>query len=369
MTWNWQHADWPHFVWDAHTMRAAEADFLQGAGVALGVAKNLADSDHQQISVEILSGEAVDTSAIEGEILDRGSVQSSIQRHLGLDTDRRRVRPAEAGIAEMMVDLYTHLSDPLTEDTLFHWHRLLMSGRADLTDIGAYRKDGEPMQIVSGAIYAPKVHYEAPPALRVSDEMRSFLEWFSRTASYGDTPLPALTRAGVAHLWFESIHPFEDGNGRIGRAIAEKALAQGLNKPAITGIAGPLLRHRKDYYLALEAASRTLDVGEWLLWFADKAIEAQARTLHHIEFIIAKTRLFERLRGQLNPRQEKALRRMFAEGVDGFKGGLSAANYMTITGALSATTTRDLASMVDLGALIKAGERKATRYHLNLAVT
>ncbi|MDC7694311.1 Fic family protein [Asticcacaulis sp. DXS10W] len=369
MTWNWQHADWPHFVWDAHTMRAAEADFLQGAGVALGVAKNLADSDHQQISVEILSGEAVDTSAIEGEILDRGSVQSFIQRHLGLDTDRRRVRPAEAGIAEMMVDLYTHLSDPLTEDTLFHWHRLLMSGRADLTDIGAYRKDGEPMQIVSGAIYAPKVHYEAPPALRVSDEMKSFLEWFSRTASYGDTPLPALTRAGVAHLWFESIHPFEDGNGRIGRAIAEKALAQGLNKPAITGIAGPLLRHRKDYYLALEAASRTLDVGEWLLWFADKAIEAQARTLQHIEFIIAKTRLFERLRGQLNPRQEKALTRMFAEGVDGFKGGLSAANYMTITGALSATTTRDLASMVDLGALIKAGERKATRYHLNLAVT
>jgi Fic family protein len=364
MIWNWQQDDWPNFRWDAQKLVTAEAAFIEGAGVTLGASKHLADADRRNLSVEILSHEAVDTSAIEGEHLERDSVQSSIQRQLGIAADRRRVTPAEAGIAEMMVDLYRHLAEPLTEETMLHWHRLLMNGRTDLMDIGRYRSDTEPMQIVSGAIYAPKVHYEAPPSKQVPDEMARFLDWFARTAPFGSSPLPAVTRAGIAHLWFESIHPFEDGNGRIGRAIAEKALAQGLTTPAITGMAGTLLRHRKAYYASLERASQTMEITDWLLWFAEKAVEAQTRTLNQIEFILAKARLLDRLRDQLNPRQEKALLRMFAEGHDGFKGGLSAANYMTITGAPSATATRDLTGLVDMGALTRTGERKSTRYYL-----
>ncbi|MFT4075620.1 MAG: Fic family protein [Asticcacaulis sp.] len=364
MIWNWQQEDWPNFHWDERKLAMSEAAFIEGAGVTIGASKHLADSDRQNLSIEILSHEAVDTSAIEGEHLDRGSVQSSIQRQLGLAADRRRATAAEAGIAEMMVDLYRHLAAPLTEETMLNWHRQLMTGRADLTDIGCYRTDTEPMQIVSGAIYDPKVHYEAPPSAQVPAEMIRFLDWFARTAPGGERPLPAVTRAGIAHLWFESIHPFEDGNGRIGRAIAEKALAQGLSIPVITGMAGTLLKHRKDYYAALERASKTLDITDWLIWFADKTIESQQRTLAQIEFILAKSQMFGRLRGKLNTRQEKALLRMFAEGPDGFKGGLSAANYMSITGAPSATATRDLTALVEMEALIRTGERKSTRYSL-----
>lgn len=365
--WNWRHADWPNFRWDARKLVAAEAAFAEGAGVVIGASKHLDAADRQSLSVERLSHEAVDTSAIEGERLDRNSVQSSIQRQLGLAVAQRRATPAETGVADMMVDLYRRLAEPLSEDMLLNWHRQLMNGRADLHDIGRYRTDPEPMQIVSGALHAPKVHYEAPPAPQVAVEMARFLKGLARTAPDGATPLPAVTRAGLAHLWFESVHPFEDGNGRIGRAIAEKALAQGLSTPVITGMAGTLLKHRKAYYAALEQASRTLDVTDWLLWFAGMAIEAQQRTQAQIDFILAKARLLARLHGRFNPRQEKALLRMFAEGPDGFRGGLSAANYMTITDAPPATATRDLTALIEMGALTRTGAHKSTRYYLNLS--
>jgi Fic family protein len=194
--------------------------------------------------------------------------------------------------------------------------------------------------------------------------MDAFLAWFNDTAPAGRSPLPAITRAGIAHLWFESIHPFEDGNGRIGRAVAEKALAQGIEGPSLTALAETISRYRKDYYSELAAASRTMEIDRWLAWFARIALEAQERTQARVHHLIAKTRLLDRLRGKLNERQERAILRMFAEGPDGFRGGLSAGNYRTITGALSATATRDLAELVALGALRREGELKATRYHL-----
>lgn len=366
MPWNWQHQDWPNFRWDAHKFAQAEARFREGAGVVMGASKHLAINEQQQLGIEILSHEAIDSSAIEGERLDRDSVQSSIRRHLGMATDHRRSNPAEAGIAEMMVDLYQHLSAPLTEPVLLYWHRLVMNGRTDISAIGGYRTHLDPMQIVSGAIHAPRVHFEAPPSAGVRDEMARFIFWLEQSGPNGPTPLPALVRAGIAHLWFESIHPFEDGNGRIGRAIIEKSLAQGLSTPAITGISGTLLKYRKAYYAALEQASRDLDITDWLLWFATRAIEAQKHTLAQVEFILHKSRLLDRLRGQINPRQEKALLRMLAAGPNGFVGGLSAANYRSITDAPSATATRDLTALVDMAALIRTGERKSTRYRVNI---
>jgi Fic family protein len=311
-----------------------------------------------------MSHEAIDTSAIEGETLDRDSVQSSIRRHLGLAGDQRRVKPAEAGIAEMMVDLYERVTEPLDRGTLDRWHRYVVNGRTDLADIGRYRGGGDPMQIVSGPAHRPKIHFEAPPAARVEEEMAGFLTWIERSRSGGSAPITPLTRAGLAHIWFESIHPYEDGNGRIGRAISEKLLAQGLPTPIVTGMASTLLAHRKAYYAALERAHGALDITNWLLWFAAKAIEAQRMTLWQVEFVLAKARIMESLRGKLNDRQECALLRVFAAGPSGFADGLSAANYMTITGALQATTTRDLAALVGLGALLRTGEQKGTRYWL-----
>jgi Fic family protein len=366
MTWNWQQDAWPEFIWDQRKLVRAEALFIESAGVLIGASKHLDATERDALSIELMSHEAVDTSAIEGEPLDRDSVQSSIRRHLGLAGDHRRASPAEAGIAEMMVDLYEQASVPLTEATLFRWHQLITNGRTDLHDIGGYRTHTDPMRIVSGALHAPKIHFEAPPSSRVAGEMRRFWDWLRRSAPKGEGPLPAVIRAGIAHLWFESIHPFEDGNGRVGRAISEKILAQGLAAPAITGIAGTLLLHRRTYYAQLERAHRELEITDWLLWFAAKTIEAQRRTLSQVEFIIEKSRLLGRLRGQLNARQERAVLRMFAAGAEGFLGGLSAANYMRITAAPPATATRDLAALVAMDALTRAGSNKATRYHLNI---
>jgi len=366
MAWNWQRTDWPNFRWDRARLEAAEKQFLVGGGVFVGTIRHLGKEDRDQLTIEAMSTEAVTTSEIEGEILDRASVQSSLRKQLGLATDERRVRPAERGIAEMMVDVYRSFAEPLSEEMLFRWHRMVMSGSRNLRDVGRYRTGAEPMQVVSGPIGEARVHFEAPPSSRVQSEMEQFIAWFNRTAPGREEPLSALTRAGIAHLYFESIHPFEDGNGRMGRAIAEKALAQSLGQPTLTALAATILARRKNYYGALEAANKGNEITHWLMWFAGVAIEAQRRTIALVEFLIDKAKLLDRLKGHLNARQEKALLRMFGEGPEGFRGGLSAGKYSTITGASPATTTRDLSDLVAKGALVREGERRYARYRLSV---
>jgi Fic family protein len=366
MTWNWQRPEWPDFTWNPDLLQRAEEQFLLGGGMFAGTFAHLGAEDKDQLVIEALSTEALTTSEIEGEMLDRGSVQSSIRKQLGLADDRRRVKPAEQGIAEMTVDLYRSFAAPLSDETLFAWHRMVTNGRRDIRNIGSYRTHTEPMQVVSGALHNPKVHYEAPPSAKVPGEMQRFIAWFNRTGPDGSTPLPALTRAGIAHFYFECIHPFEDGNGRIGRAIAEKALAQGLRHPPLTALALTMLARRKAYYEALERNNIEVELSDWLRWFAGIAIEAQQRTTALIEFLLDKTRLLDRLKGELNARQEKALLRVLREGPEGFKGGLSAGNYVTITGTSAPTATRDLADLVDKGALIRSGERRYARYRANI---
>jgi len=366
MKWNWQLPDWPDFAWDKARLALAEEQFLVGGGVLLGTIKHLGEEERNQLTVEAMSTEAVTTSEIEGEVLDRASVQSSIQKQLGLAADNRRVSPREQGTAEMMVDLYRTFSAPLSEEVIFAWHRMLMTGRQDVKDVGCYRTSDEPMQVVSGVIGAPKVHFEAPPSAQVPRETAGFIDWFKRTAPGGAEPLPALTRAGTAHLYFESIHPFEDGNGRVGRAIAEKSLAQSLGQPTLIVLAATLLARCASYYHALEAASQQNEITNWLAWFGGVTTEAQRRTLALMEFLIDKAKLFDQLKGQLNDRQQKALLRMFEEGIDGFKGGLSAGKYSTITGASPATATRDLVDLTEKGALVRTGELRHARYNLSV---
>jgi Fic family protein len=225
-----------------------------------------------------------------------------LRRQFGLQTDPDRNTPAERGIAEMLVDLYRRFAEPLG--------------------------------------------------------------WYNATSPTGDSPLPTLARAGLAHLYFECIHPFEDGNGRIGRAIAEMALAQGAGQPSLTALSLLIHRHRKTYYAQLEAANKNLEANAWLNWFADLVLAAQAHTLRGLDFLLANTRLWDRLRGQLNERQSKALARLMRAGVDGFVGGLSAGKYMALTGATPATAGRDLGQLVELGALRRTGRLKGTRYWL-----
>lgn len=370
MPWVWQLEDWPHFRSRSGLLDAEEQRFVEGVSITIGSLRHLPAGERDDLAIALLERDALGTSAIEGELLDRDSVQSSLRKHLGLAvaaSPLARDRQREHGIAELMADLYQSPDTPLTEQRLFGWHRMLFHGRRDLASVGRYRQHATPMQIVSGQIGNERVRYEAPPSARVPAEMTTFLDWFARTAPGRAGALPAITRAGVAHLWFECIHPFEDGNGRIGRAIAELALAQATSTPSFTGISAVLHRQRKHYYEQLRRHSLRLGIDAWLQWFAQQALQAQAEADEWVRFLVDKAALMTRLAGQLNPRQEKVLLRLLREGPRGFVGGLSAGNYASITGSSSATVTRDLADLVNKGALLRTGERKGTRYWLTIA--
>ena len=371
MKWNWQQPDWPAFSYDPAAMEPLERQFLLQSGEFIGACKHIGSDDKDRLKIELISDEAIKTSEIEGEILDRDSVQSSLLYQFGLGPDQPRIPPAERGIAEMMVDLYRTFASPLSDRMMFRWHKMLLGGNRDIRVIGGYRKHADPMQVVSGPLHRRKVHFEAPPSDRVPREMKAFGVWFNATApqrkqSLGKQSLSALTRAGMAHLYFVGIHPFEDGNGRIGRAISEKVLAQALGQPSLVALAHTIERKRKTYYAALERNSKTNEITDWLTWFGQTILEAQTNSARRLDFYLAKARFYERLRGALNERQDKVIARMFREGIDGFKGGLSAENYVTITRTSPATATRDLQDLVSKGALLRNGELRHTRYSLKL---
>lgn len=365
MAWIWQHKEWPDFHFDERKLVDFEQKFLHKAGMLYGEMRHIHEDDKQTLTIALMSEEAYKTSEIEGEVLNRESLQSSIQRHLGLKALRQKISPAEAGVSEMMVDAYRTYDDILDHETLFRWHGMLTNGRRDLQDIGCYRTHSEPMQIISNSLHEIKIHYEAPPSKAIHKEMSRFLLWFNQKSRA--EKIPPLARAGIAHLYFESVHPFEDGNGRIGRAISEKSLSQDLSRPTLVALSKSIEKHRKDYYAALQRnSSGNLDITDWLLFFAEIVLEGQDTVQRMIDFLIGKTKFYDRFAGQFNERQEKVIARIFKEGPDGFKGGLSAHNYIRITGAPRATVTRDLQDLVGKGALTKSGELRYTRYSLNL---
>lgn len=361
MLWNWKHENWPKFTYSAEKLVGFENTFLHKSGVLLGSLKHVSNEDKDNLKVDLMSDEAFKSSEIEGEILNRESLHSSIRKHFGLKSDNRKVSPAEYGISEMMVELYKSFDSPLSHNQLFAWHQMLMNGRRDLDNIGKYRSHEDPMQIVSGRIDQPNVHFEAPPSREIPEEMGAFISWFNNS-----TKLEPLTRAGIAHLYFESIHPFEDGNGRIGRAISEKSLSQSLNRPTLIALSHVIAINKKKYYSALQSNSVGLEITDWLIYFCEMVLEAQDYTQSLIEFLIEKGKFFLRFRNLLNERQQKVVDRIFKEGINGFIGGLSADNYIKISGTTASTATRDLQKMVDLGAMIKTGQRKGTRYYLNI---
>ncbi|MFA7174603.1 MAG: Fic family protein [Kiritimatiellia bacterium] len=364
MNWNWENENWPEFAYDQLALRAFEESFIKNSGILLGVCRHLDRDEQNIVRVNFLSEETLKTSEIEGEYLDRESIQSSIRFHFGLQSDRRGIKPAELGVSEMMIDLYETFAEPLTHNTLWRWQKMLCGGRRDLKDTGCYRSHTDPTQIVSGSVYEPKIHFVAPPSSSVEIEMDRFMRWFNASAPSQGSALPTLTRAGIAHLHFVSIHPFEDGNGRLARALAEKSLAQAVGHPTLIALSQTINKARKEYYKALEQNSSTLDITAWLVYFSKTVLAAQVSALQMIEFIILKGKFLTRFESQINNRQLKVLVRMFEAGPEGFKGGLSAANYMSITKTSSATTTRDLKDLVAKGALTTTGQRKHTRYDL-----
>ncbi len=358
MPWNWQLPDWPNFVYDPAFVTQLERRFIQGVGGVMAVLRHLDQGEQEQLIVEVLSDEGLKSSEIEGEVLERESLQISIRRHFGLEVKRLPVR--ERGMGDLMWGVYKSFEEPLTHDTLFVWQELLKGSFLEGTEVGRYRTHDDPMQIVSNQHLRQRVFFEAPPSSQVELEMERFVKWFNESKDR----LSPLVRASIAHLYFESIHPFEDGNGRIGRAIVEKSLSQSLGEPILIAISKILSEKKREYYAALEGCNRCLEADSWIQFFADVIVDALNRSLELIHFLITKSKLLNSLVGQINSRQEKVLLRMFKEGPEGFMGGLSTENYLSITKTSRATATRDLADLVEKGALKRTGQLRHTRYWL-----
>lgn len=361
MRWNWQLPEWPRFKCKKEHLSDMEKKFLLSAGSDSAFLKNLNEADSNEFIVEVLTTEGLDSSRIEGEILDRQSLQSSIKKHFGLKEKKRKEGKKEARVAKLLTDVYRTYDQPLTHQMLFDWHQILFDNDSEIDDVGKYRTHKEPMRIVSNRYGDAQIYFEAPPSEVVFVEMEEFLKWFNES----DGSEPVLVRAAIAHLYFENIHPFEDGNGRIGRILVEKVFSQGVGRPVLIALSNSLEKHRKEYYKQLGKCNRSLDANNWVHYFAEMALEAQSEASVHLLFLIKKSKLMRSLEGQINSRQEKVLLRIFAEGPSGFSGGLSAENYIAITKTSRATATRDLADLVDKGVLKKTGEFRHTRYWLD----
>lgn len=368
MAYNWQLAGWPEFQFSPGLLDDFQLKFLLKSGKSNGQYSGISPEKKDQLLVDILLSEAIKTSAIEGEFLSRVDVMSSLKKCLGIHEEQPRlVKDHRAkGIAKLMVAVRQSWQEPLSDAMLFSWHEMLMEGNRFI-QAGKWRAGTEPIQVVSGAMGKEVVHFEAPPSDQVPQEMARFIAWFNATAPGGKKAIlnPVLRSAWV-HIYFESVHPFEDGNGRIGRALAEKALHQGVEQPILISLSQVIEADRNLYYEKLKEAQSSLQIDRWLTYFGEVVLKAQEKVEELIEFSLKKTRLFDTYRAQLNERELKALSRMLDEGPDGFEGGMNAKKYMSITGASKATATRDLQRLRDLGILIAGGGGRSVRYEINL---
>ena len=371
MKWIWQQPDWPDFRYDNRALNHRELEFRINSERLAGRFDALPMASREDATIDLMLSEAIKTSAIEGEDLDRESVRSSLLSLIASDTLPDDSDQKAAGAAMLLVDVRKNWQTPLTHDLLGKWQSMAVPEQRYTPILrGAYRNDPSPMQIVSGPYGREKVHYEAPPATQVPDEMARFLDWYNQTSpSNRDKAIPGIARSGIAHLWFEVIHPFDDGNGRVGRAIADHALSQSLAYPTTACLATAIEGDKKTYYLQLEKASRGgLEVNTWLDYFADRVIKAQEIAREEVDFVLVKTRFYEAYGDQLNDRQARMVSRVFAEGRKDFEGGITTRKYEAITKCPNRTASRDLSDLVAKGVIIPLpGGGRTTRYELNVA--
>lgn len=373
----WQQPDWPHLCFD---FQAAGPSLLQARerkGEAQGMARAIGLGTLDEVAQELWTQEAVATAGIEGESLDLAAVRSSVLRGLGVDAGGPVQRHVD-GLVEVIQDATLHHAQPLDADRLCRWQSALFPGGTTgirRIAVGRYRDHADPMQIVSGRPGREVVHYVAPASADVPRHMDAFLAWFAETTpGPGSTnAMDGIARAAIAHLWFETIHPFEDGNGRIGRAIADMALAQdpggGLEGQRLYSLSQQLLAERRDYYAALEQAQRgSTDVTAFVQWFAGVFGRACSAAGQVIQASLQRSRFWaaQAQGGAVNDRQRKLLQRLLAAGDGGFLGGLNVEKYLKIVTTSKPTATRDLADLVQRGLLHARGQGKARRYYINV---
>ncbi|NBC32280.1 MAG: DUF4172 domain-containing protein [Alphaproteobacteria bacterium] len=364
MAWIHEHKDWPQFFWDDAALSPVLADLGRRQGRLLGRMEALGFELRREASLQMLTADVVKSSAIENEFLNPEEVRSSIARRLGIDIGGLVPVGREVdGVVEMMLDATQNHATPLTAERLFDWHAALFptarSGMHRIT-VGGWRPDAAgPMQVVSGPIGKEKVHFEAPAASRLDDEMAVFLTWFE-----AGPDIDPILKAGVAHLWFVTIHPFEDGNGRIARAIADMALARGDGtKERFYSMSAQIEAERKAYYRHLERQQRaSVDITDWLAWFLGCLGRAIDNAEAALAAVLFKARFWDKANRQpLNDRQRRALNRM----LDGFKGDMTNAKYAKIAKCSADTALRDIRDLSAEGLLIQnPAAGRSTSYRL-----
>ena len=357
LDWIWQQPDWPGFHWDVARLALPLAHARLAQGKVLGAARLLDVNLTLEAVAAILVEDGVTTSAIEGERLDVDAVRSSVARHLGLPTAGLPAPPrAVDGLIDVLLDATRHHDAALTLERLFGWQAALFpTGYSGLHAIRVGVLRGiEPMQVVSGGIGNEKVHFIAPPGESLEPELEGFLAWFNALPP----GLDGMLRAGLAHLWFVTLHPFEDGNGRLARAITDMALSQDERQPMrLFSVSAQILRERQRYYDILEYTQRGgLDVTEWLMWFLTQVEAAATAAEQTVANTLAKARFWIRHQATaLNERQRKVLNRLLDAGPDGFEGGINTRKYKSLTNSSRATAYRELVDLVGKGCLHPTG--------------
>lgn len=367
----WQAAGWPGLTWDANAVTAPLAQARLAQGRMLGLAGSLGMVDLAKLQLTGWTQEALATAQIEGEQLQLNSVRASAARRLGLaDAPAVARDPRTEATLDVLQAAVSRWEHPLSDQELFDWHAALFpTGRSGVTRIttGGWRTHEEPMQVVTARLGRPGVvHYEAPPSAEVPAQMRALLEWFNTHSRVPE--IDGLARAAVAHLWFEAIHPFEDGNGRIGRAMAELALAQDMGSDKrLFSLSAQLAQDRAGYYRQLQAATgqSLLDVTPWVQWLVGRIRAAFDEATGQMQKALAHGRCWAQVNSQhpgLSASQRKVLARLLEAEHEGFAGGMSTEKYVNLTGVSRATAYRELTELTELGLLARTGVGRGTRY-------
>lgn len=357
--------DWPNFTWSDRELSSVLADLRHRQGKLLGRMEALGFNLRAEASLTMLTSDVLTSSAIEGEHLNPEEVRSSIARRLGIDVGGYVLVSRDVeGIVEMMLDATQHYDRTLTDERLFGWHAALFptgrSGMHRITVAGWRTGEAGPMQVVSGPIGREKVHFEAPSIERLHGEMTGFLDWFNAN----DRALDPILKAAIAHFWFVTIHPFEDGNGRIARAIADMALARAdQSKERFYSMSSQIEVERKEYYRQLETQQRgKLDITGWLKWFLDCLDRALSRAEKTLESVLNKARLWDSInRNPVNERQRLIINRM----QDSFKGHMNTSKYAKLAKCSNDTALRDIRDLVKRGIFVQnPGGGRSTSYRM-----
>lgn len=342
-------------------------------GSLSGGMNQLPENLQREAFIDFMVTEAIKTSQIEGENINSDDVRSSLLNQLGLAPTPLTVKdPRSAGITQLIIDVQENYNNLLTEEMIFSWHKMILptAFQEKYFEVGAWRTHTDPMQIISGPIGKEKIHFEAPSSKQVPVEMKRFIAWFNEThPTLGQIKIPGPVRAAIVHLYFESIHPFRDGNGRVGRALAEMALSQDIQRPILLSLSETIHKNKKNYYHELSKASAyQIDITSWVTYFVKTIFEALLTSKEKISFVFKKAHFWNKYNDSLNDRQRRVIHRLFAAGIEGYEGGMSTRKYIKICDCSPATATRDLADLYQKGCIVPLpGSGRSTRYALNLA--